>query len=68
MWVTRDEPVELKEDVEEKITISMRDYRRFLSYAKYMENWAPDTYECPICGALNPRGYICIECRHNGTK
>lgn len=68
MRIARNEPVELKEDIEEKITISMRDYRRLLSYAKYMENWAPDTYKCPICGALNPRGYICIECRHNVTK
>lgn len=28
-----DEPVELKEDAQEMIAISMKDYRRFLSYA-----------------------------------
>lgn len=56
------EPVELKEDTIEKITIDMEDYRRFLSYANYIQNWAGTIYKCPRCGALNPEGYNCMEC------
>ena len=56
------EPVELKEDTIEKITIDMEDYCRFLSYANYIQNWAGTIYKCPRCGALNPEGYNCMEC------
>ena len=56
------EPVELKADTVEKITIDVEDYCRYLSYANYIENWAGTIYKCPRCGALNPEGYNCMEC------
>ena len=55
-------PVELKADTVEKITIDVEDYCRYLSYANYIENWAGTIYKCPRCGALNPEGYNCMEC------
>lgn len=62
------EPVELKEDTIEKITIDMADYHRYLSYANYIQNWAGTVYTCPKCGALNPEGYICINCHYNKSR
>lgn len=63
-----DEPVELKEDTVEKITIDIADYRRYLSYANYIQNWAGTVYTCPKCGTLNPEGYICINCHYDKSR
>ena len=47
---------------------SEEEYTHLLKLRKYVATWHPGYTICKKCGAYNPPGYLCAQCRYDNSK
>lgn len=50
---------------QEMIEIPKEEYEKLIKLVRYVQDWCPSYEACRNCGALHPKGCICLDCRHD---